>query len=285
VSELGAILKKAREEKGFSLDHVQEETKIRKRYLEALEQGDYDVLPGKFYIRAFIKSYAEFVGLDADEVLKHYQVEAPEPEMPVNEAMPSRKPKRMRSVRSERFGKWLFNVLLWGFLLLVIFVIWFYYYNNDETPANEADNTPITDNSQPTALPTPTSALGQATPTPTPTPTIQPVTLTKVQSSGKEDTFAVSPVKESYELVITNSGGASWLEVYDNGKNGTKLFYSNIQDGQTETFTVSSDVYLNLGRPANIEVTLDGVVVDDGNNNKGSKRILLQMKEAETTVE
>src|SRR5690606_12948538 len=102
-----------------------------------------------------------------------------------------------------------------------------------------------------------TSTLGQATPTPTPTSTAQPVTLTKVQTSGKEDTFEVSPAKESYELVIKNSGGASWLEVYENGKNGTKLFYSNIQDGQTESFTVSSDVYLNLGRPGYIEVTLD----------------------------
>lgn len=285
MSELGAILKKAREEKGFSLDDVQEETKIRKRYLEALEQGDYKVLPGKFYIRAFIKSYAEFVGLDAEEVLRHYHVEVPEPELPVNEAMPSRKPKRMRSARSDRFGKILFTVLLWLFLFLVIFVIWYYNINKKDTPANEPDKTPITDNSQATPVPTPTSTLGQATPTPTPTSTAQPVTLTKVQTSGKEDTFEVSPAKESYELVINNSGGASWLEVYENGKNGTKLFYSNIQDGQTESFTVSSDVYLNLGRPGYIEVTLDGVVVEDGDNNKGAKRILLQMKGAETTAE
>lgn len=40
MSELGALLKTARQEKGLSLDDVQEQTKIRKRYLEALEEGD-----------------------------------------------------------------------------------------------------------------------------------------------------------------------------------------------------------------------------------------------------
>jgi cytoskeletal protein RodZ len=285
VSELGALLRKAREEKGFSLDDVQDQTKIRKRYLEALEKGDYDVLPGKFYIRAFIKNYAEFVGLDADELLKHYHVEMPEPEMTVSEVMPSRKPKRMRSARSERFGKILFSVLLWLFVFLIILVIWSYYMNKDGKPVNEADPTPITNNSDVTATPTPTSTEGQSTPTPTPTPTIGPVTITLMQSNGNEDTMSVSPAKSSYTVQVTNSGGASWLEIREQGKNGTKIYYDNIKDGETVSYTVSTDVYLNLGRPANLEVTLDGVVVEDGNNNKGSKRILLKMEGAGTTVE
>lgn len=284
MSELGALLKKAREEKGFSLDEVQEQTKIRKRYLEALEEGDFDVLPGKFYIRAFIKNYAEFVGLDADEVLKHYQVEVPEPDMPVTETLPARKPRRMRSARSERFGKIGFTVLLWGFLLLVILVIYYYNVNTESKPPKETDPTAITDNSESVATPTPSP--DQATPTPTPSPTPPPpVTLTFVEKSGKDDLFSVSPVKESYELKVTNSGDASWLEIYDNGKNGTRLYYANIKDGEEETFNVKGDVYLVLGRPANLEVRLDNVVIEDGDNNKGIKRILLQMQGTDTTAE
>lgn len=285
MSELGALLKKAREEKGFSLDEVQEQTKIRKRYLQALEEGDYEVLPGKFYIRAFIKNYAEFVGLDADEVLKHYQVDMPEPEMPVSETMPARKPKRMRSARSERFGKIGFTILLWGFLLLVVLVIWYYNVNKEGKPPSETDSTPITNNSEATPTPTPTSTSDQETATPTPTPTLSPVTLTLVPSSGKEDVYAVSPAKASYELKVTNSGDASWLEIREKDRNGNKLYYANIKDGEAESFAVTGDVYLVLGRPANLEVTLDGVVVEDGNNNKGSKRILLQMEAANTTAE
>lgn len=70
MSELGQQLKEARLQKGLSLDDVQEMTKIRKRYLEAIETGDYKVLPGSFYVRAFIKTYAETVGLNPDEILK-----------------------------------------------------------------------------------------------------------------------------------------------------------------------------------------------------------------------
>jgi len=283
VSELGALLKTARQEKGLSLDDVQEQTKIRKRYLEALEEGDYKVLPGKFYIRAFIKNYADCVGLDAEEVLRHYQVESPEPELNVSETLPARKPKRMRSATSERFGKIGFTILMWLFLVLVIAVIWVYSVNKDGPPANEPDETPMTNNSDVTQTPEPTPTDVAATPTPTPTP--PPVAITFQEQKGRDDIFVVSPAKESYELVVTNSGDASWLEIYENGKNGTKLYYANIKDGEQATYTVKSDVYLVLGRPANLEVKLDEVIVEDGDNNKGSKRILLQMEAADTTAE
>ncbi|MCM3631968.1 helix-turn-helix domain-containing protein [Paenibacillus camelliae] len=286
MSELGALLKTARQEKGLSLDDVQEQTKIRKRYLEALEEGDFKVLPGKFYIRAFIKNYAECVGLDAEEVLKHYQNEVPEPEVHVAETLPARKPKRMRSSRSERFGKIGFSLLMWLFLLLVIIVIWYYnVYSKEGKPANEPDSTPITDNSDITTTPTPTKTGASPTPTPTSTPTPPPVALTFQETKGRDDIFVVSPAKDSYELLVTNSGDASWLEVYENGKNGTKLYYANIKDGEQAAFTVKGDVYLVLGRPGNLEVKLDNVIVEDGDNNKGSKRILLQLQAADTTAQ
>ncbi len=66
MTELGNRLKEAREEKGMSLDDLQAATKIQKRYLTALEEGNYDIIPGKFYVRAFIKQYAEAVGLDSE---------------------------------------------------------------------------------------------------------------------------------------------------------------------------------------------------------------------------
>jgi len=76
VSELGLVLQKAREEKGISLDEIQRITKIQRRYLEAIERGHFHVLPGHFYARAFIKSYAEAVGLDPAYVLDHFQTSA-----------------------------------------------------------------------------------------------------------------------------------------------------------------------------------------------------------------
>src|SRR5690625_5151723 len=78
VSELGTILKQARKDKGISLDELEEMTKIRKRYLTAIEEQNYDVLPGSFYVRAFIKNYAENVGLNPDDILEMYKNELPQ---------------------------------------------------------------------------------------------------------------------------------------------------------------------------------------------------------------
>ncbi|UYO33986.1 helix-turn-helix domain-containing protein [Bacillus halotolerans] len=61
----------------MSLDDLQAATKIQKRYLTALEEGNYDIIPGKFYVRAFIKQYAEAVGLDADQLFEEHKKDIP----------------------------------------------------------------------------------------------------------------------------------------------------------------------------------------------------------------
>lgn len=78
--EIGVLLKEAREEKGFTLDNIQEKTKIQKRYLVAIEQDDFSALPGKFYARAFIREYAEAVDLDPDVILANFKEEKEIPE-------------------------------------------------------------------------------------------------------------------------------------------------------------------------------------------------------------
>lgn len=77
LAELGTRLKEARMAKGYSLEDLQEITKIQKRYLSAIEEGNFSVMPGAFYVRAFIKQYAEAVGLDANEILETYKSEIP----------------------------------------------------------------------------------------------------------------------------------------------------------------------------------------------------------------
>ncbi|MFW5809915.1 MAG: helix-turn-helix domain-containing protein, partial [Halanaerobium sp.] len=72
--ELGSLLKKARQEKGLSLDDIQEKTKIRKKYLEAIEENNFDLLPGKVYLKVFIKGYAREVDLNYQELLKNFEV-------------------------------------------------------------------------------------------------------------------------------------------------------------------------------------------------------------------
>ncbi|GAB3066925.1 RodZ domain-containing protein [Virgibacillus ainsalahensis] len=78
--EIGERLKEARETQNLSLDSLQETTKIQKRYLIAIEEGNLQILPGKFYARAFIKEYATAVGLDPNELLEEHKEEVPKTE-------------------------------------------------------------------------------------------------------------------------------------------------------------------------------------------------------------
>ena len=74
LTELGNRLKEARLSKGYSLDDLQEITKIQKRYLVGIEEGNYSIMPGSFYVRAFIKQYAEAVGLDSKVIFRINQL-------------------------------------------------------------------------------------------------------------------------------------------------------------------------------------------------------------------
>ena len=68
AGEIGPILEKRRLEKGLSLKEVEQATKIRTRYLEGLEREDPTVLPDPVYARGFLKTYANFLGLDGERL-------------------------------------------------------------------------------------------------------------------------------------------------------------------------------------------------------------------------
>jgi cytoskeleton protein RodZ len=70
---VGAVLKQTRERRGIELETVEQETKIRSKYLRALEDEDWDVLPGPAYTRGFIRAYAELLGLDSEVLVDEYR--------------------------------------------------------------------------------------------------------------------------------------------------------------------------------------------------------------------
>jgi cytoskeletal protein RodZ len=75
VTSLGDLLLTARERKGVDLYRAERDTKIRARYLAALERGDYSELPGTVYTKGFLRNYASYLGLDPDVVLAQYHRE------------------------------------------------------------------------------------------------------------------------------------------------------------------------------------------------------------------
>lgn len=82
MSRIGERLAAARRAKGLSLTDVERAIKVRTKYLEALETEDHAALPEEAYTRAFLKSYAEFLGLDARDLLRQHRVERGSPTTP-----------------------------------------------------------------------------------------------------------------------------------------------------------------------------------------------------------
>jgi len=72
---LGEVLLAAREAKGVDLARVERDTKIRERYLSALERGEYRELPGAVYTRGFLRNYGSYLGLDPDYLIDLYRLE------------------------------------------------------------------------------------------------------------------------------------------------------------------------------------------------------------------
>ncbi|OMC88750.1 hypothetical protein BK128_02080 [Viridibacillus sp. FSL H7-0596] len=159
MTELGARLKEARLSKGYSLDDLQEITKIQKRYLSAIEEGNYSIMPGTFYVRAFIKQYAEAVDLSADELLETYKSE-----VPANKTVEStttatiQQPQSRRSlskIPSKGFMDLMPKLVVALFIIIAIVVIWVLFQNKadnstpdikNEAPITVDTKTPTTNN-------------------------------------------------------------------------------------------------------------------------------------------
>jgi cytoskeleton protein RodZ len=72
VFEIGHSLREARERQGLGYPEIELATKIRSKYIRALEEEDFTAIPGDAYIRGFLRTYAEYLGLDGDVYVDEY---------------------------------------------------------------------------------------------------------------------------------------------------------------------------------------------------------------------
>jgi cytoskeleton protein RodZ len=91
VLEIGSSLREVRIRRGVELAQVEAETHIRTRYLKALEDDRFDLLPGDAYVRAFLRTYADYLELDADLFVDEYKARFAPPEEPLPQLVPRRR--------------------------------------------------------------------------------------------------------------------------------------------------------------------------------------------------
>ena len=78
---IGQRLKKAREYRNLTLEKAEEATRIRLQFLRALEADDFSVMPSPVQARGFLRNYAEYLGINLDQVVEELRATRPEPEV------------------------------------------------------------------------------------------------------------------------------------------------------------------------------------------------------------
>jgi cytoskeletal protein RodZ len=134
LSNLGETLKQTRIEKGISLEELQETTKIRRRYIEAIENGNLDELPGSFYARAFVKNIAEVLGLDPHQVLSQFQSELPQANNDSYEVIRQSRPKTKLPSAA---GRWFTKGIGYLFVALILSLTYYLVIQNVEPEVKE----------------------------------------------------------------------------------------------------------------------------------------------------
>ncbi|WP_166237848.1 helix-turn-helix domain-containing protein [Paenibacillus turpanensis] len=286
MSDLGQLLRKAREEKGLTLDELQEATKIRKRYLEAIEEGQLSALPGSFYVRAFVKSYAEAVGLDPDEVLEMYKGEIPQPavEQPI-EPVTRRRP---RGIGAERFSKAASTMLMVCFAMLILGSIYFYFLKTLPPRDQSVEETRVTpklaselpkdvtgavyqNQGETQVVPEQQAPAAPQAQVPE-QPAKQEAAVEFVENQNNVDVYAVKA--GSMKIELTLDGRACWVGLNKQNDKGDMLYQGSLKQGDSMSWEYSHDVYMVLGAANAVKLNVNGVEIDTGDQ-PNPKRIRL----------
>jgi cytoskeleton protein RodZ len=163
-SSLGPLLRHAREAKNLSLRDISDQTRISRRYLEAIEADDYKNLPGGIFNRSFVKAFAKAIGFDEAQALRAYERTARAQGEP-DDVPTSRQPSRIymdgEPTRSPLITIGL-SVLILAVISLGAYAALHWYQRRNENRANQPPRPVVNANTQPVAPPSPTPAPTQA---------------------------------------------------------------------------------------------------------------------------
>ncbi len=242
MSAIGNSLREARIRKGLTIKDVEAATKIRAKYLEALEEDDYEVLPGPTFVKAFLRTYASFLKLDPDELIDNLRLgverrrdEAPPLRSEAVQQSRSRtaaERKKQRTRRNQR-GYAIVAVLA---VAAVFFLAWF------GSGRGQDDSTPLD-----------SSSFSNATTT---TGTSESTTTTG--ANGSSTTTEAAATGENVTLQLTVTEGSCWLVVRENDENGAELFAGTLSAGGHKTFDSAKRYWMNVGDPSVLGVEVNG---------------------------
>lgn len=261
MADIGDKLRSARKAKGMSIEDVEKITKIQRRYLTAIENNDFDQLPGDFYVRAFIRQFADVVGLNGKELLADYKSEVPEakPEEYVENSIDN-KSERIKETTNNRKGMWrsylpqIATVVGVVLVILVVYIVYTRFFTGtNQQSANQAENVTVS-SSRIKSSKSKTSSKKKSIPK-------NASSEVKISSLGN-NSYRVSGMKNDRTLTLGTTTNEVWAQIL---VNGSSVWQGTLKANGKHSVQLPenvNNVSVQMGNSVSTILTLAGKKVD-----------------------
>ena len=267
IEDIGTILKSSRLKSKKSMEEISSELCIRKIYLTALEEGDYETLPPIPYGVGYVRTYARYLGLNPDRAVKLYK-DASKVEEDKNE---------IENIVPEKNKSNSWHIVIGILALALLYGGWEVYSQKEsktkpatdvaaetvvaEEPQNvvpQEETTPVMENDNAVENES-TSVKTEDTPGTEDTSILQQTTL-PTENAGMTETVAQSEANTVIEnepdnKVVVEFSGESWVEL----KGRDKVYFQGVfHAGDRKEIDYVDNLFLSVGRPENVKVYVKG---------------------------
>lgn len=289
-SVIGQELQKARLDKGLSLDDIQQTTKIQKRYLAAIENGQFDQLPGAFYERAFVRQYANAVGLDVADFMKNHDIttETVEPDLSGARVDADNVTRagmhKVEETAADKTRQMMPKILIGVAVIAIIAVIWAVVASFAGSAKQQSKNESSVSVTTSKVSSVSSSSESKSTTDESKKSSSKKESSKKESSEKKDDnkvdlgtgaatgntvTYAAVKAPADKDMTLNlKSTGASWIQVKDAA--GTVLWNGTLQSNGNQDVKIPASVTgisVSIGNATVTKMSLDGSDVNLMNNN------------------
>lgn len=270
MTTIGETLRRERLRRNLDLKQVSDELKISVRFLQDMEAGNFEKLPGGVFAKAFVRQYAQLLELDADEIAKDVQHQL-EPqagpsllaETPHVNPTPISVPRVAEwesvSDRGGAWAGWSSTVTALG-LVVVVMLICSGVYAFWQRPRHSVSVQESVQAAAPAPVPVPQQPAAQAPPAmaenpPTAAPSSEPAAQKPETTPTTAATVPDVAAPRGAVHVELSSQGQAWIRAQADGK---YVFSGTMEPNQSRTFDAESNVVLRLGNAGAVTITLNG---------------------------
>jgi len=236
VLTIGEALSEARKKKDVSLKDAEKEIKIRAKYLEALEQNKFELIPGDAYVKIFIREYAHFLNIDPDTLVLEYREKyesRPQYEnlAPINLNEPRRP----------------YAKILFSSFLIILFVAGGFFVWRISAIDGRAEKALIKKDKQPAKTESGKESIEEG----------------DAPRSKELEQVNVAPAEAPKELTvkvkIVGEEG-SWIK---SEVDGERVFEGTVAPGQVKEWSGKEKIVLIVGNPSGVRIEKNGIKIND----------------------